>query len=127
MAMRGGRHEASLASRLARVALHEIPQDPLGPDALIQPQPRLWPATDTVAFHYPHPVTGKPTDLGKLQIVKAAAGDTPVFLGSGVTAKSIASFHPHADGFIVGTAFKEGGDFAKPVDVQRVKDLIAAL
>jgi hypothetical protein len=20
----------------------------------------LWPATDTVAFHYPHPVTGKP-------------------------------------------------------------------
>ena len=36
------------------------PEDPLGPDALIDPQPRLWPATDIVAFHYPHPVTGKP-------------------------------------------------------------------
>jgi len=69
--------------------------------------------------------TGKPTDLGKLQVVKAAAGDTPVFLGSGVTASSIASFLPHADGFIVGTAFKEGGDVAKPVDVQRVRELIA--
>ena len=34
------------------------PQDPLGPDALINPAPRLWPATDTVPFHYPHPVTG---------------------------------------------------------------------
>ena len=39
------------------------PQDPLGPDALIDPPPRLWPATDTVPFHYPHPVTGKPIVL----------------------------------------------------------------
>jgi hypothetical protein len=36
------------------------PQDPLGPDALIDPAPRLWPATDIVPFHYAHPVTGKP-------------------------------------------------------------------
>ena len=39
------------------------PQDPLGPDTLIEPPPRLWPATDTVPFHYPHPVTGKPIVL----------------------------------------------------------------
>ena len=39
------------------------PEDPLGPDALIEPQPRLWPATDTVTFHYPHPVTGRPIVL----------------------------------------------------------------
>jgi hypothetical protein len=39
------------------------PQDPLGPDALISPAPRLWPATDTVAFHYPHPITGRPIVL----------------------------------------------------------------
>ena len=36
------------------------PDDPLGPDELIDPQPELWPATDVVPFHYPHPVTGKP-------------------------------------------------------------------
>jgi SnoaL-like domain len=36
------------------------PGDPLGPDALIEPTPRLWPATDTVPFPYDHPVTGKP-------------------------------------------------------------------
>jgi hypothetical protein len=40
-----------------------FPQDPLGPDELMQPRPRLWPATDTVAFHYPHPVTGQPIVL----------------------------------------------------------------
>ena len=39
------------------------PADPLGPDALIDPQPRLWPATDIVPFHYTHPVTGKPIEI----------------------------------------------------------------
>ena len=36
------------------------PEDPLGPDAFVEPTPRLWPATDIVPFPYPHPVTGKP-------------------------------------------------------------------
>ncbi|WP_375202785.1 nuclear transport factor 2 family protein [Hyphococcus sp.] len=39
------------------------PEDSLGPDALIDPAPRLWPATDIVPFHYPHPVTGKPVEI----------------------------------------------------------------
>jgi hypothetical protein len=39
------------------------PEDPVGPDALIDPAPRLWPATDVVPFHYPHPVTGKPIEI----------------------------------------------------------------
>lgn len=33
--------------------------DGLGPDELLDPMPRLWPATDTVPFPYPHPVTGQ--------------------------------------------------------------------
>lgn len=35
------------------------PQDPLGPDELIEPKPALWPETQVVPFHYVHPVTGK--------------------------------------------------------------------
>jgi SnoaL-like domain len=35
------------------------PEDPNGPDELMNPMPELWPATDVVPFHYPHPVTGK--------------------------------------------------------------------
>lgn len=36
------------------------PEDPLGPDAFVEPRTRLWPATDIVPFPYPHPVTGEP-------------------------------------------------------------------
>ena len=68
--------------------------------------------------------TGKPTDLGKVRAVKAAAGAVPVFLGSGVTAESIEQFLPVADGFIVGTAFKAGGIATNPVDAGRVRDLM---
>lgn len=39
------------------------PEDPIGPDELLDPQPRLWPATDIVPFHYNHPVTGKPIEI----------------------------------------------------------------
>lgn len=36
------------------------PQDPTGPDDLIDPDRRmLWPDTRVVPFHYPHPVTGE--------------------------------------------------------------------
>ncbi|HSD74664.1 MAG TPA: nuclear transport factor 2 family protein [Steroidobacteraceae bacterium] len=36
------------------------PKDPAGPDELItNPKPVLWPDTDVVPFHYPHPVTGR--------------------------------------------------------------------
>lgn len=35
------------------------PHDPVGPDALTDPKPVLWPDTDVVPFHYVHPVTGK--------------------------------------------------------------------
>ena len=71
--------------------------------------------------------TGKPTDLAKLQLVKQAAGHTPVYVGSGVTAGTIGSFLPHADGFIVGTAFKENGDVNNLVEVQRVRELMGKL
>jgi hypothetical protein len=34
------------------------PKDPVGPDELLSKRP-LWPDTDVVPFHYPHPITGK--------------------------------------------------------------------
>jgi hypothetical protein len=35
------------------------PQNPEGPDTLVEPQPVIWPQTSVVPFHYEHPVTGK--------------------------------------------------------------------
>jgi membrane complex biogenesis BtpA family protein len=71
--------------------------------------------------------TGKPTDLEKLKVIKRSAGGTPVFIGSGITAETVANYLPHADGFIVGTAFKVDGVPANPVDPGRVKALLARL
>jgi uncharacterized protein len=64
--------------------------------------------------------TGKPTDLAKVRAVKTAAGSTPVYVGSGVTAETLGSFLPYADGFVVGTAFKTDGIATGAVDADRV-------
>ena len=50
----------------------------------------------------------------------------PVYLGSGVTAKNLKSFFSVADGFIVGSEFKEGGHWACAVDAKRVAQFMAA-
>ena len=71
--------------------------------------------------------TGKTTAPEKVRAVKGFAGDVPVFVGSGVTAETIARYAPFADGFIVGTAFKRDGDPANPVEPDRVKALVRAL
>jgi membrane complex biogenesis BtpA family protein len=71
--------------------------------------------------------TGKATDPEKVKRVKAAAGQTPVFLGSGVTPKTIGALWEHADGFIVGTYFKRDGDPNNPVEVERVREMMKAL
>jgi membrane complex biogenesis BtpA family protein len=71
--------------------------------------------------------TGKPTELAKVRSVRAAAGKTPVYIGSGITAETIQNYLPFADGYIVGTAFKQGGVATNPVDVERVKSLMRNL
>jgi membrane complex biogenesis BtpA family protein len=48
----------------------------------------------------------------------------PVFLGSGITAGNIAEFYEHADGFIVGSAFKVDGLWSNTIDPSRVNAFI---
>jgi len=72
--------------------------------------------------------TGKTTSPQKVQDVKSHAGDdVSVFVGSGITPATVAQYAPHADGFIVGTAFKRDGDPVNPVEPARVKELRRAL
>ena len=71
--------------------------------------------------------TGSPTDVEDIRRVKAAAGHTPVWIGSGVTAENASQLLALADGAIVGTAVKRDGDVLAPVDVERVKELVAAV
>jgi membrane complex biogenesis BtpA family protein len=50
----------------------------------------------------------------------------PVYLGSGVTAANLEQFFMTADGFIVGSEFKCGGQWAKTVDPKRVEKFMAS-
>ncbi len=65
--------------------------------------------------------TGRPADMTELRQVRSAAGDTPVYLGSGATADNLADYLPHLDGLIVGTAIKRNGRPAAPVDPDRAR------
>ena len=67
--------------------------------------------------------TGKSTDLEKVKRAKSVAPQTPILVGSGITAATIGAYLPHADGFIVGTSLKAEGIPTNRVDVDRVRDL----
>ena len=71
--------------------------------------------------------TGKAVDLESLRATKAAAGDHPVLVGSGAAIDNIDAICRHADGLIVGTAFKRGGSVAAPVEVSRVAAFMSAV
>jgi hypothetical protein len=71
--------------------------------------------------------TGAPTEIDEVRRVRSVAGETPVWIGSGVTAESAPGLLSVADGAIVGTAVKEGGDVFAPVDPARVRTLVAAV
>lgn len=64
--------------------------------------------------------TGEPTDPDDLDAMGQAG--VPVAIGSGVTPDVRGS----ADAWIVGTWLKEGGDWRRPVDVERVQRVVAA-
>ncbi len=69
---------------------------------------------------------GAPADLQSLTIVKGAAGDTPVFVNTGVRAHNVGEQLAVADGAIVGTYFKRDGVFENEADPARVVELMAA-
>ena len=59
--------------------------------------------------------------------MKDAAPETPVFIGSGITAQTVREFADAADGFIVGTALKRDDMTTNPVALERVRALVAAV
>ncbi|MFI5379729.1 MAG: BtpA/SgcQ family protein [Tepidisphaerales bacterium] len=71
--------------------------------------------------------TAKATDLEKVRQAKRCCRGRPVLVGSGVTGETARSFAGVADGLIVGSWLKRDGVVANPVDVRRVKELMAAL
>ena len=76
------------------------------------------------------PATGEPADADELKTVldrrDGVDPSVPVFVGSGVTPDNVAALRDIADGLIVGTALKENGETAAPVDPDRAEALVEA-
>ena len=70
--------------------------------------------------------TGEPPRAADVREAKSRCR-LPVLLGSGVTPDNVAEFYDAADGFIVGSYFKEGGVWSNPVERARVERLTAAV
>lgn len=71
--------------------------------------------------------TGKPPTVEHLEETKAAIGDLPLYVGSGAGVATAAAFLGAADGLIVGSATKPGGDIAAPVDRELARAIVAAV
>lgn len=65
-------------------------------------------------------VTGRPTRLSDLTLAKTRC-EKPVFVGTGVTLENVAEYFEEADGFIVGSHFKESGDTGNRVNAARAQ------
>jgi membrane complex biogenesis BtpA family protein len=65
--------------------------------------------------------TGHPADPAEVEAV-AAATSVPTLVGSGINPENLARFAA-ADGYIVGSWLKRGGDWTQPVDSTRAASL----
>jgi membrane complex biogenesis BtpA family protein len=68
--------------------------------------------------------TGYPPTQEDLARAKAAAGNTPVLIGSGATVDNISQLIQSADGVIVASSLKRWGQIEQPVDPNRVGQFV---
>ncbi len=70
--------------------------------------------------------TGEPTAIDDLTEARRAS-NLPLIVGSGVTPENVAARLEVADAVIVGSAIKEGGHWANPIDPARAARLVEAV
>merc|ERR1712054_346648 len=70
--------------------------------------------------------TGSPPSLEDLELAKAAAQETPVFIGSGADWDNIGKLMTAADGVIVASSLKRQGKITETVDPIRVAQFVEA-
>ncbi len=67
---------------------------------------------------------GSAVDVEQISICKSVS-KIPVLASNGVKAETIEEILSYSDGCIVGTGIKEDGNFYNPIDLKRVKQLMA--
>jgi uncharacterized protein len=72
-------------------------------------------------------VTGSPPSLEDLRLARAAAGNTPLFIGSGASLENINSLMQFADGAIVSSSLKRQGKIENSIDPIRVSQFVETI
>ncbi|WP_310489902.1 photosystem I biogenesis protein BtpA [Chamaesiphon sp. VAR_69_metabat_338] len=72
-------------------------------------------------------VTGSPPSLEDLRLAKAAAGSTPMLIGSGASVENINSLMQFADGAIVSSSLKRQGKIENSIDPIRVSQFVETI
>ncbi len=70
--------------------------------------------------------TGSPPNKEDLELASAAAGDTPIFIGSGANWENIPQLMQAADGVIVSSSLKRQGKITETIDPIRVSQFVEA-
>lgn len=70
--------------------------------------------------------TGSPPNLEDLELARAAANGTSVFIGSGASWENISTLMQAADGVIVSSSLKRHGRREQPIDPIRVSQFVEA-
>ncbi len=70
--------------------------------------------------------TGSPPTQEDLELASAAAGDTPVFIGSGANWENVTQLMQAADGVIVSSSLKRYGKISETIDPIRVSQFVEA-
>lgn len=68
--------------------------------------------------------TGSPPSLEDLELARAAAMGTPVFIGSGASWENVGNLMQAADGVIVSSSLKRHGQIHQPIDPSRVSQFV---
>ena len=71
--------------------------------------------------------TGRPTSPRDLKEVAAAVPETPLWVGSGLQPDAVPEIHHLVQGAIVGTELHRDRDLGAPLDIERVRRMVAAL
>ncbi len=123
------RMRAALGSAAAILADVQVKHaSPLGASDLAEAARELVERALADALLVTGAATGTPPDPERVACVREAIGPrVPLLVASGVDEDNAAELCSAADGAIVGTALKEGGDVHAPVDPERVRALRRAL
>ncbi|HEV7919409.1 MAG TPA: BtpA/SgcQ family protein [Thermoanaerobaculia bacterium] len=120
------RLRASLAPEVAIFADHFVKHAvPLAPVDAVQTAKDLRLRGLADALIISGTETGSAPEAARLSLLRAAMPDAPLLLGSGLTPRNAEAFG-EADGAIVGTSVKEGGDIERPVEAARVAAVVTA-